>query len=320
MPRFLNEIKENEMEVPHSSNGSIKNEVYLSKTAFNLLVENNQLEPNTIYHVEGYEAGTISAKEILDIAHPQGSLFETHDSNFNPNVEWEDTKWVLANADHKRDYVGSQQLLLASKDGTGAVSSTNIIGAYGYELVSGLFKGTRLWQNNVNEAEGFHREVRLSFQATTGGDTRVFMALNNEETTEGIRTWSGPTFRALDSTNYIDLRHMTLEPTFNYTSNPGINLKYRVVGDGTWTFMNPTVHGYIVENAVTYSWKRVEDDHIFTQDECQRMVYKNNNFTYCSNEGSDDTGYTFSIRNRETTAAYGFYHVNKYDLTVTDVT
>ena len=320
MPRFLNEIKENEMEVPHSSNGTIKNEVYLSKSAFELLVTNNQLEANTIYHVEGYEAGTISAKEILDVAHPQGSAFETYNPDFNPNVEWTDTKWVFLKSDHKREFIGSQPLLLASKDGTGAVSSTNIIGAYGYELVSGLFKGTRLWQNNVNEIEGFHREIRLSFQATTGGDTRVFMALNNEETTEGIRTWSGPTFRALDSTDYIDLRHMTLEPTFNYTSNPGINLKYRVVGDSTWSIMNPTVHGYIAENAVTYSWKRVEDDHVFTQDECQRMIYENNNFTYCSSEGSDDTGYIFCIRNRATTYAYGFYHVNKYDLTVEDVT
>lgn len=52
MPRFLNEILENNKSVPTSSNDTIADMVYVTEEEYNNLVKNNQLKNNTVYMID----------------------------------------------------------------------------------------------------------------------------------------------------------------------------------------------------------------------------------------------------------------------------
>lgn len=55
MPKFLNEIIENDKSVPTSSNGTIVDIIYVTSEEFNALEANGKLVENTIYMIDETE-------------------------------------------------------------------------------------------------------------------------------------------------------------------------------------------------------------------------------------------------------------------------
>jgi len=134
--------------------------------------------------------------------------------------------------------IGSQ-MLVESVSGNGAAAKTNMLGAYDYGLFDKLTEG-------VTVPTGYHIEYKITFQGTTGGDTYIYIWLNNIST-EGCSTWSGNTFRILASSQMFEKEDIILETTYNY-AREGTNLKYEVTGNSAWEFRYVTIHAYLVSD------------------------------------------------------------------------
>lgn len=193
---------------------------------------------------------TLNGQNLTDIFYPVNTIYETKDSLFNPEESFGGS-WILESEDYERRYIGSQ-ILYDSITGTGGSSSyTNVLGAYGHTLISGVFQ-------NIESPANYHQEYRLTFQATCQNNNHVQVALNNiESPTAG--TWSSTTFRILCSTSYFKISDIIYETTMGY-SQSGINLKYKVINPSSSYFYgiyNITIHGYLVSDNKIYKWKRV---------------------------------------------------------------
>ena len=175
--------------------------------------------------------------------YPIGSIYKTTSNT----IPFSKGTWTKIAESLDRRCVGSQ-ILHPGLSGSALVSKTNILGAYGTTLYSNIF-------NHVTIPTGYHKEYRLTFQATCGGNTQIQLFLNNVSTDQG-GTWSGNTFRVFSSSGFFKESDIVLETTYGY-SNPGTNLKYAVTGNASsWQFWNVTVHGYLASNETWYTWKR----------------------------------------------------------------
>lgn len=175
--------------------------------------------------------------------YPIGSIYKTTSNT----IPFSKGTWTKIAESPDRRCVGSQ-ILHPGLSGSALVSKTNILGAYGTTLYSNIF-------NHVTIPTGYHKEYRLTFQATCGGNTQIQLFLNNVSTDQG-GTWSGNTFRVFSSSGFFKESDIVLETTYGY-SNPGTNLKYAVTGNASsWQFWNVTVHGYLASNETWYTWKR----------------------------------------------------------------
>ena len=99
---------------------------------------------------------------------PVGSIFKST-SNTNPSTYFDGT-WVLVHSGYERQQIGSQ-VIYPDISGSGNVSKTNLIGAYTYETISGIF-------DNISIPAWCHKEYRITFQARTGGDNKITIFLN----------------------------------------------------------------------------------------------------------------------------------------------
>lgn len=136
-------------------------------------------------------------------------------------------------------YIGSQVIYSGTR-GDSIIGKTNLIGAYDYTLIDGLF-------NNITIPSGWHKEYRLSFQGTTSNNTGITLFANNISTSS-VCTWSATDFRTIGSTDFFKQSDITLETITGY-SDQGINLKYQVTGvNSTWQFWDVTVHCYFVRD------------------------------------------------------------------------
>lgn len=182
-------------------------------------------------------------EHYFDTLYPVGSVYKTTSNT----IPFNKGTWTKISEKPDRECVGSQ-LIWGGTSGSSLVSKTNVLGAYGTRLYSGIF-------DNITIPTGYHKEYRLSFQGTTGGDTQITLYLNNIAT-EQVGTWSGNTFRVLGTSNFFKESDITLETTFNY-SQQGTNLKYAVTNVASaWQFWNVTIHGYLTSNETWYTWKR----------------------------------------------------------------
>lgn len=178
--------------------------------------------------------------------YPVGSIYKST-SNINPTNFFGGT-WNLISSGNERQHVGSE-VIFSNLSGYGNVSKTNIIGAYNYETILGLF-------DNITVPSGFHREYRLTFQGRTGGDNRVKVFLNNIETS-AKGTWSAETFRVIGGSAYFKESDLLFETTMGY-SGAGLNLKYEVTGsDSNWNIFFISIQGFLVTDDYFYVWKRV---------------------------------------------------------------
>ena len=176
---------------------------------------------------------------------PVGAIYKSTSST-NPSNFFDGT-WTLVHSGYERQQIGSQ-VLHPGLSGTGNVGKTNILGAYDYSLISGLF-------SNITVPSGCHKEYKLTFQARSGGDNKVTMYINNIAT-NSIGTWSSDTFRYIGSSKFFKESEITLETTMGY-SNPGCNLKYQVTGSSNnWSFYNVTISGFITTDVQIYTWRR----------------------------------------------------------------
>lgn len=110
---------------------------------------------------------------------PVGAVYKSTSST-NPTNFFGGT-WTLVHSGYERQQIGSQ-VLYDEISGNGNVGKTNLIGAYNYETISGLF-------DNITIPSGCHKEYRLTFQARTGGDNKITIYLNNISTSSK-GTWS----------------------------------------------------------------------------------------------------------------------------------
>lgn len=178
---------------------------------------------------------------------PVGSVYKAV-NNTNPNKYFGGT-WSLIHSGYERQQIGSQ-VLYDAISGDGNVSKTNLIGAYTYETISGIF-------DNISIPNGCHKEYRITFQGRTGGDNQITVFLNNIATSSK-KTWSGDTFRIIGATKFFKESDITLETTMGY-SDKGTNLKYRVTGTAnTWNINNISVQGFITTDSQIYTWKRTK--------------------------------------------------------------
>lgn len=176
---------------------------------------------------------------------PVGAVYKSTSST-NPTNFFGGT-WTLVHSGYERQQIGSQ-VLYDEISGNGNVGKTNLIGAYTYETISGLF-------DNISIPSGCHKEYRLTFQARTGGDNKITIYLNNISTSSK-GTWSSETFRVIGASKFFKESDLTLETTMGY-SNPGCNLKYQVTGtSNNWNIRNISVSGFIVTDSQIYTWRR----------------------------------------------------------------
>lgn len=176
---------------------------------------------------------------------PIGAFYKSY-INENPS-KYFGGSWSLVKSGYEREQIGSQ-VLYAEISGSGNVGKTNLIGAYYYDTIIGLFDG-------ITIPNGHHREYRLSFQARTGGGNYITVFLNNIKT-NSKQTWSGGNFRVIGVSDFFREGDIVLETTMDY-SNPGTNLKYQVEGSSNqWNIRNIMVHGFITSDNPTYTWKR----------------------------------------------------------------
>lgn len=176
---------------------------------------------------------------------PVGSIFKSTSST-NPSTYFDGT-WVLVHSGYERQQIGSQ-VIYPDISGSGNVSKANLIGAYSYETISGIF-------DNISIPTGCHKEYRISFQARTGGNNNITIFLNNIATTSK-GTWSSESFRVIGATKFFKESDITLETTMGY-SGQGTNLKYQVTGTANnWNIRNISVQGFITTDSQIYTWRR----------------------------------------------------------------
>ena len=175
--------------------------------------------------------------------YPIGSVYKTT-SNLTP---FDKGTWNLISSSPDRQCVGSQ-VIHDGFSGSGNVSKTSVYGAYQYDLIRGVF-------DNTTCPTGYHREYKLTFQATTGSGNTVYCYINNVKTS-GVLTYSGATFRKIGSTTYFKESDIVLETTKGYSSL-GTNLHYSVEGTAaSWEVKNVTITGFYVSDTTYYYWER----------------------------------------------------------------
>ena len=136
-------------------------------------------------------------------------------------------------------YVGQQTLFdsyTANDMGYDAV-----LGAYGYDLINGIFNG-------ITIPDGYVRGYKITAQVSTTNDNMAKVKINNIESNHG-NTWSAyQTMRKIVSTPIFKESDIELEATLNYTSKTGCNLYCgNTSNSGIAYFWNITVHGYLVK-------------------------------------------------------------------------
>lgn len=186
-------------------------------------------------------------------AYPIDSTYTSTDST-NPMYKFGGS-WTLLYNDYDIKYVGNQ-VLYSGTNGSGTVAKTNLLGAYNYQLIDGLFyipSGSS--SASIPTPNGYHRAYRLFFQGYTGGGAQITMYLNNIATTS-LTTWSGSSYRKISSTDFFQESDIILETTMGYSNN-GINLKYEVGGTSSnWAIYDVVICGYFVSDDKIYTWKR----------------------------------------------------------------
>lgn len=193
------------------------------------------------------------APEIYDLIYPIGSYYTSFD-NTNPTDKF-GGNWTLVESGYDIKQVGSMNIY-SGINGSGLVSKTNLIGAYNYQLIDGLFyipSGSSSVE--IPTPDGYHRAYRLFFQGSTGGGAQITMYLNNIATTI-LTTWSASTYRKISATDFFQESDIVLEPTMGYANN-GINLKYQISSTAsTWQIFDVIICGYFVSDEVRYTWRR----------------------------------------------------------------
>lgn len=136
-------------------------------------------------------------------------------------------------------YVGSQTLYpeyLVDTDGT-----FDILGAYDYTLIDGLFTG-------ITIPTGYEKGYRLTAQVTTNNSNQLSVGINNIFSATG-NTWSNNTYRKAISSRIFKQSELVLEPTYNYSSRDGLNLKVTNSEAYNGTVYNITVHAFLVKSS-----------------------------------------------------------------------
>lgn len=148
-------------------------------------------------------------------------------------------------------HIGSQELIDSyNTNQSGYVAQ---LGAYGYDLINGIFNG-------ISVPSGYTRGYKITAQISTTNDNMAILKLNNIESNHG-NTWSAyQTMRKIITTPIFKETDITLEPTLNYTGKTGCNLYLgNTSNSGTAYFYHVTVHGFLVKidtNAIA----EIDDD------------------------------------------------------------
>lgn len=121
-----------------------------------------------------------------------------------------------------------------------------VLGSYGYDLLQGIFNGIDIPNN-------YERAYRITAQVSTANENYASISVNNFSS-NSVRTWSGNTMRALVSTVLFKESDIVLEPTYNYTSRNGINLKLNNSANYNAYFYNITVHAYLVKKSTSLDY------------------------------------------------------------------
>lgn len=135
-------------------------------------------------------------------------------------------------------YVGSQ--VLYDSFSTSSSGTFQLLGAYDYQLIQGVFTALEV-------PDGYEMAYRLSAQVTTGNNNAVRVWLNNIATW-GASTYSGNTYRILTASRIFKESEITLEPTLNYSTRQGINLKVSNASAYACNVYNITLHAYLVKS------------------------------------------------------------------------
>ena len=117
-------------------------------------------------------------------------------------------------------------------------TTTNILGAYNYQLFDGF----------TTAPSGWHKEFILTAQGYSTSATSIRARLNNIGTGY-IRTWSTSSFRIIACSNRFKTSDIVLEPTMGYT-NKGTNLKFQTSNDdsGTATMFSVSITCFYVKD------------------------------------------------------------------------
>ena len=135
-------------------------------------------------------------------------------------------------------YVGSQ--VLYDSYSTSSSGTFQLLGAYDYQLIEGVFTGMEI-------PDGYEMAFRLSAQVTTNNNNAVRIWLNNIATW-GASTYSGNTYRICTGSRIFKKSEITLEPTLNYSTRQGINLKVSNASAYLCNIYNITLHAYLVKS------------------------------------------------------------------------
>lgn len=135
-------------------------------------------------------------------------------------------------------YVGSQ--VLYDSYSTSSSGTFQLLGAYDYQLIEGAFTGMEI-------PDGYEMAFRLSAQVTTNNNNAVRIWLNNIATW-GASTYSGNTYRICTGSRIFKKSEITLEPTLNYSTRQGINLKVSNASAYLCNIYNITLHAYLVKS------------------------------------------------------------------------
>lgn len=138
-------------------------------------------------------------------------------------------------------YIGSQTLYDSYTMTTANVDT--VLGAYDYGLIDGVFSG-------IDIPSSYEKAYRLTAQGSTNGSNQLCVSVGGIKSSL-INTWSGTTYRKVTATRIFKQSELTLEPTYNYTSKNGLNLKCHNSATGEAYFYNITIHGYLVKTTTS---------------------------------------------------------------------
>lgn len=136
-------------------------------------------------------------------------------------------------------YIGSQMLYDKYSFTYSNATTENLLGAYDYDLITGVFDG-------IVVPSGFHKEYKLTFQGTNDNSALISVGLNNIFT-NGIFTYSGGTFRKIAGSALFKESDIILETTMSY-SRQGVNLKIKTNAGCNGAVYSITIHGYLVRD------------------------------------------------------------------------
>ena len=138
-------------------------------------------------------------------------------------------------------YIGSQTLYDSYTMTTANVDT--VLGSYDYGLIDGVFSG-------IDIPSSYEKAYRLTAQGSTNGSNQLCVSVGGIKSSL-INTWSGTTYRKVTATRIFKQSELTLEPTYNYTSKNGLNLKCHNSAIGEAYFYNITIHGYLVKTTTS---------------------------------------------------------------------